>query len=148
MSEHKSHRIRIEHIPQAKTRCSISSKKKSNMVLIWIMVFLVLLTKIVIAIGIVTIYALIYCFGTDRKSFEGFDHFFVIYNDKNNEFADLIYISEIEGWEYRITNNGDKVMLYLNNNEKYRIDENVDRQMYSYFRDIMPEREIRKKKER
>jgi hypothetical protein len=148
MSEHKSHKIRIEHIPQAKTRCSISSKKKSNMVLIWIMVFLVLLTKIVIAIGIVTIYALIYCFGTDKKSFEGFDNFFVIYNDKNNEFADLIYISEIEGWEYRITNNGDKVMLYLNNNEKYRIDENVDRQMYSYFRDIMPEREIRKKKER
>ena len=113
MSEHKSHKIRIEHIPQGKTRCSITTKKKS----------------------------------TDKKSFEGFDNFFVIFNDKNNEYADLIYISEIEGWEYRITNNGDKVMLYLTNNERYRIEENTDRKMYSYFRDIMPEREVRKKKE-
>ena len=147
MSEHKSHKIKIEHIPQGKTRCSISTKKKSNMIFSWIIVFIVLLTRNVLLIGICAIYALIYCFGTDKKSFEGFDNFFVIFNDKNNEYADLIYISEIEGWEYRITNNGDKVMLYLNNNERYRIDENVDRKMYSYFRDIMPEREVRKKKE-
>ena len=148
MPEHKSHKIRIEHIPRDKCRCSIGTKKKSHMIFSWIMVFIALCTKSLILIGFFIIYALTYSFGQDRKSFDGFDNFFVIYNDKNNEYADLIYISEIEGWEYRITNSGDKVMLYLNNKDRYRIEENVDRTMYSYFRDIMPEREVRKKKER
>lgn len=148
MPEHKSHKVRIEHIPKEKARCSISTKKRSNMIFSWIMVFIAFLTKSLLLIGFFTIYALIYCFGTNVKKFEGFDKFLVIYNDKNNEYADLIYISEIEGWEYRITNTGEKVMLYLNNNERYRIDENVDRTMYSYLKDVMPEREIRKKKER
>ena len=147
MSEHKSHKVKIENILPEKAKIKLGSKNRTYVIAAWLFVLMLALAKLWILVIFAGFYAFIYSFGDDKKIFEGNSKFFVVYNDQNNIYADVIYLSEVEGWEYRITNTKDKMIFYLYDMEKYRIEENVDRRMYGYFREVLPEKEIRRKKE-
>ena len=147
MSEHKSHKVKLENIPKGKIICHLSNRSDNIKLLLWASTGVLLLVKRPILAILVGFYAVVYTFSTEKKLFDGYEKFFVIYNDQTGECCELIYISEIEGWEYRIMNSGDKIIFYLPNNEKYRVDTNVDRKIYNYLKQVLPEKEIRKKKE-
>ena len=147
MSEHKSHKVKLENIPKDKVICHLSNRSDNIKVLLWALAVVLLITKHVILAVLIGFYAFVYTFSTEKKLFDGFEKFFTVYSDSNGEYCELIYLSEVEGWEYRITDKGDKLIFYLSGSEKYRVDTNVDRKIYTYLRQVLPEKEIRKKKE-
>ena len=147
MTEHKSHKVRIDNIPQEKIICHVSNRSLYGKVFLWSLAVLLLLSKSYILAVIVGFYAFVYTFSTEKKYYDGYDRFFVVHDEPNDECCELIYLSEIEGWEYRVTAEKDKMVLYLRDKERYRLEENVSRRLYSYFCSVLPEKEIRKKKE-
>ena len=147
MSEHKSHKVKLENIPKDKVICHLSNRSDNVKVLLWALAAALLFTKNYVLAVLIGFYAFVYTFSTEKKLFEGFEKFLTVYNDPNGEYCELIYLSEVEGWEYRITDQGDKLIFYLADGEKYRIDTNVDRKIYTYLRQVLPEKERRKKKE-
>lgn len=147
MTEHKSHKVRIENIPEGKIICHVSNRSFDVKVFLLVIELMLLVSGSRIIAAILGFYSLVYLFSEEKKYYDGYDRYLVRYNNPNDEYCDLIYLSEIEGWEYRITNSGDKIILYLRENERYRLEENVSRKLYNYFTTMIPEREIRKKKE-
>ena len=146
--EHRSHRIKIGNIPEGKTVYS-SVRRPLPLIMISLlfslMVFLlkyIYLSLIMMFIGII-LYLVFY-----RKQITGYDRFIVIYDQLNTDYCDIVYFSEINYWEYRITGKGDKIVFYLNDGEKFRIENGINNGTHAYLHKYLGDRELKSREER
>ena len=112
--EYRSHKIKTVNIPSAKMVYQSTSKPLSFTIISLVLALLVFLTEYKLLALIMAAVAIVFYLVTDKKQISGYDSFVIVYNQQNNEFCDIIYFSEIKNWEYRITREGNKIMLFLN----------------------------------
>ncbi len=68
MTEHKSHRIRIDHLPQTKPLCTVTTKSRVTVVCAWVIAFIVCLSKSFLAIPFVLLSIVL----TAKKGIKGY----------------------------------------------------------------------------
>ena len=146
--EYRSHKIKTVNIPSAKMVYHSTSKPLSFTVISLVLALLVFLTEYKLLALIMAAVAIVFYLVPDKKQISGYDSFVIVYNQQNNEFCDIIYFSEIKYWEYRITRKGNKIMLFLNDGEKYSVDKGVNMSTHAYFQKHLPEKELKSREER
>ena len=149
MTDFRSHKVRVSNIPQGDSLCNIGTKSIGVILFSWLCVVVMLLTEYkVIAIPFLFV-ALLLTFRSGKKQFKGTNKFFVIFNSADPDNCDLVYLSEVQSWEYRVKKDGNDYMsIILQENEKFRITEGVNFQMYKYFQRQLPQLEVRNKKDK
>lgn len=143
MAEHKSHRIRIDHLPQTKPLCTVTTKSRVTVVCAWVIAFIVCLSKSFLAIPFVFL-ALVLTANKGKTVYAGYDDRFVIYEEDDQQFCQMLWHSDISGWEYRITDKCDKLYLYTTDGETIKLSNYINRQLYGYFDKTMGDRQIRR----
>ncbi|MBQ9037596.1 MAG: hypothetical protein IJ115_09100 [Erysipelotrichaceae bacterium] len=146
--EYRSHKIRIFNIPSGKMVYQSTSKPVTFTIISLVLTLLVFLTEYKLLAIIMAVVVILFYLLSNKKQISGYDSFVIVYNQHNNEFCDIIYFSEINYWEYRITRNGNKVMLFLNDGEKYCVDNGVSMSTHAYFQKHLPEKELKSREER
>ena len=146
--EHRSHRIRINNIPQGKPIFILKNNTILDIVAAALGGIGWLFTDHKIWALAHVIYIIFALLRKKKNYILGYENFFVISDIDNDEYGDIIYNSEVRYWEFRVKSNKDEVMFYMNDGEKYLLENYVDRRMHNYLMKIMPEKEIKSKKER
>ena len=146
MTEHKSHRIRIDHLPQSKPLCTVDTKSRTVVICAWVVSLCILLAKSLLAIPFIFL-AVILTINKGKPVYEGYEDRFVIYKEDDSEFCQMLWHADIHGWEYRITDKGDRLHLYMKDGETIKLSDNIDRRLYHYFAKVLPDREVRRNKE-
>lgn len=146
--EHKSHRIRTANLPGGK-QVYLSTKRPLSFIIIALLISLmVFLMKYLYLSVLMLIVAIIFYIVFLRKQISGYENFMVIYNQMNEDYCDIIYFSEISYWEYRITGKGDRIVLYLNDGERYRIENGVNNSTHSYLHKYLGDKEIKNREDK
>ena len=143
MTEYKSHRVKRENLPAEKPICVIDTRAVYLILFSWGVAFLFLILKNVLAVLLIFV-AIVISARKPKVLYLGYEDRFVYMNKDDPQYCNVIYLSEIKGWEYRITNNGDKLILYLEDGEVIKISEKMVRSLYNYFHKVLPDREVRK----
>lgn len=149
MTEHRSHKVRIANIPKDDALCVIGTKSLNIIVTAWIFVAVMLFSDYKLMTLPFLFVALLLTFRSGKKQFRGTKNYFIIYSSADPENCDLIYLSEVIGWEYRVKKYTDDYMcIILQDNALIKISEGVNIQMYRYFQRQLPALEIRLKKDK
>ena len=147
MAEYKSHRIKIENLSKGKVLYTKDNRNRVLNYTLWIIAVLSLfvLPNRYYSIPLIVI-AIIVSLKKDKIFYQGCDNMFIMYNDRENIYCDVIYLSEICKWEYRVKNSGDNLLIALSDEEVIKIAEQCEIGLYHYFQKVLPEKEYRHKK--
>ena len=83
----------------------------------------------------------------DRIILDAADRFLIIYDIKNKDLCTIIYLSEIENWEYIFKSSTEEVIFYLDDGTQIRCPLVMTRRLMRYLRDKMEHKEIKREKE-
>lgn len=147
MAEYRSHKVRLSNVPKDSALCSIGTKTAGPIIIAWLLALLVLCSQYRYMAIPVAFVALVLTLRHNTRQFRGCRTYFIIYNSQDPSNCDLIYLSEVRGWEYRVKKDGNDYMtVTLQDDEKIRITEGVNIAMYRYFQRNLPQLEIRSRK--
>ncbi len=145
--EHKSHRVKIKNLDRTrKPVFQLSTRSKRAILGAWLFAFLLIFIKMYLFAAFVILMAIVISLQQDRKIFEGYSSYFVVYTENNVEYCDVYYISEIKTWEYQRRSGKDVLILNFNNGEKARIENDFEIGVYNYLKKVMPDNEFRREK--
>jgi len=143
MAEHKSHKIRIEHLPTTKPLCTVDSKSWVAVFVAWIIIIILVIINALLAVPFIFL-ALLLTFHRGILFYAGYEDRFVIFEQPGSKYCMMLYHCDIKGWEYRITDKGDKIHLYMKDGETIKLIRGVNRKLYYYFTKVLPDREVRR----
>lgn len=145
--EHKSHRVKIANLDKnRKPVYQLSTRSKRAILGAWCFVIMAALGRMYLVAVFGALLAIVISLQQDRKIFEGFTSYFVVYTANNVEYCDVYYISEISRWEYQRRSGKDLLILTFSNGEKTRIENDFETGVYNYLKKQMPELEYRREK--
>ena len=142
--EYKSHRIKRTNIPQGKKLLYLDNKNRYVALGQWGLCGASLLTPWPLLALPMGFLASITTFRKGKVLFEGYDNFFVYFQGNDPNYCEIIYLDEVLNWEYRITKQDNILLLVLQEHEKICIS-NMRVPVYRYCREVMPDREVRRK---
>ena len=82
----------------------------------------------------------------DKVILDAADRYIVIYDIKNKDLCTIVYLSEIENWEYVYKANTEEIIFYLDDGFEIRCPLVMTRRFMRYLRDKMEHKEIKRDK--
>lgn len=147
MGEYKSHRVKVANLPKAKSLCSVGNKEISTLIIIWTIALasMFIFKNVLTAIPVLA-YGFFLALRPYKGIFEGYNSFFVIYDQSKKDECDLIYLSELKYWSCEGNFFNPSIKFFLNDGQKIYLEKAVDSKISDYFRKVAPKKEIKKKK--
>ena len=134
MSEHRSHKVKTDKFRSLKPEYRIGTKSQSATIALWaVTAFFLFTSKKIIAVPFGFL-ALIQTLKEDKRLLAGYDNYFVLYDENDDEYCDQIYFSEIQEWSCRIKDREVYLNILLKDGEKIRITKGCSKATYNYFR--------------
>ena len=141
--EYKSHTIRVSNIPVEKKLYRTTDKSLILVACCWcVTAFLAIVLRSYFAL-LTFFYSLFVTFSGDNVIFEGYRHFFVIYDQYNRKYCDIIYLSDVARWSYQGDYFSAKIFITMRDGEKITISKGVDHMMKRYFLKVMKKKQDR-----
>ena len=143
MADHKSHQFRIDHLPQTRPLCVVDSKPFIMVVIAWGIIILLVAYNFLLSIPFIFL-ALVLTIHKGKLFYVGYEDRFVIFRQDDVKYCDMLWLNDIRGWEYRITDKGHKIYFYMKDGETIKLIREVNRKLYYYFQRVIPEKEVRR----
>ena len=141
--EYKSHKIRISNIPVEKKIYRTTDKSMMLVAFSWLVsAYLLFVARSVFGF-LAVFYSICITFRGDNVIFDGYTHFFIMYDQMDTKYCDIIYHSEVARWTYHGDFLSPKITVFLRDGEMISITKGVDRTMKKYFQKVMRRKEDR-----
>ena len=82
----------------------------------------------------------------DKILLDAADRFIVVYDTKNKDLGTIVYLSEIENWEYIFKSSTEEVIFYLDDGVEIHCPLVMTRKFMRYLKDKMEHKEIKREK--
>ena len=144
--EIKCRTVRVDSLENVKILARISRKPYASFVTLLIVagyLFIVSESKIfpiTLAFGCLFMIFVV----KDKILLDATDRYLVIYDIKNKDLCTVIYLSEIENWEYIYKTSTEEVVFYLDDGSQVSCPLVMTRRLMRYLRDKMEHKEIKK----
>lgn len=144
----KCRTVRVDSLDEFKILARISRKPYASFVsLLVIAGYLMFVSEykiFPITLGLGCLF-MIFCV-KDKIILDAADRFLVLYDLKNKDLCTVVYLSEIESWEYIYKANTEEIIFYLVDGTQYSCPLIMTRRFMRYLRDKMEHKEIKKNK--
>ncbi|MBQ7891857.1 MAG: hypothetical protein IJO78_01680 [Erysipelotrichaceae bacterium] len=146
--ELKCRTVRVDSLEPYKVLARISRKPYASFVtLLMISGYLFIVSEskvfpIALAIGCLFMIFVV----KDKILLDAADRFIVVYDTKNKDLGTIVYLSEIENWEYIFKSSTEEVIFYLDDGVEIHCPLVMTRKFMRYLKDKMEHKEIKREK--